>query len=348
MTVMRKRINTVVLPVLALVLVLSVLLAVTIGSVQIPFTEVYKVILYEVFGIGSAELAEGAVHDVVWLIRLPRLVLAVGVGMALAISGIVMQSIVRNPLADPYILGISSGSYLGAVLALLLGLGKAFGGNAVGVMAFIGAFIISLAVVALSNVGGKASAVKLILAGTALSAVCSAFSNFIVYRANDSNRIQTLVNWTMGSLGAAKWNINAVVVPIVFVCVIFFWSQFRTLNLMLLGDEAAISLGVDLHIRRILYLLVSALMVGLAVYSAGMIGFVGLIIPHAIRMIFGSDHRTLVPICALTGSVFLIWADVLCRIVIRGAELPIGILTSMIGAPIFVYLMARRKYSFGV
>lgn len=336
--------SVITLPVL---LCLSILLAVTIGSVPISVRDVYGVILYRLLGIGNKAFTDGAVHDVVWLIRLPRLILAVGVGAALSASGLVMQAVVRNPLADPYVLGISSGAYLGAVIAIFIGLGKLFSGNAVGAAAFIGAFAISLGVVALSNVGGRASAVKLLLSGTALSAVCAAFSNFIIYRSHDGQRSQQVMHWMMGSLGAAKWETNVVILPVVFLCILFFWSQYRSLNLMLLGDEAAISLGVELHRRRIVYLLVSALIVGLAVYCAGMIGFVGLIIPHAMRMVFGSDHRKLIPLCALTGAVYLVWMDVLCRVAIPGAELPIGILTAMVGAPCFVYMMARRKYSFG-
>lgn len=326
---------------------ISIMLAVTIGSVPISVKEVYSVIGYSLFGIGNEAFSSGAVHDVVWLIRLPRLVLAVGVGAALSSSGLVMQAVVRNPLADPYVLGISSGAYLGAVIAIFIGLGKFFSGNAVGIAAFAGAFAVSLGVVALSNAGGRANAVKLLLSGTALSAVCTAFSNFIIYRANDGQKAQEVMQWLMGSLGAAKWQTNVFILPVVFLCILFFWSQHRSLNLMLLGDEAAISLGVDLHCRRIAYLFVSALMVGLAVFSAGMIGFVGLIIPHAMRMIFGSDHRRLLPICTFAGAVYLVWMDVLCRVVIPGAELPIGILTAMAGAPCFVWLMARRKYSFG-
>ncbi|MDR3239991.1 MAG: iron ABC transporter permease [Clostridiales bacterium] len=334
------------LPLLVIALGASILLAVTIGSTKIPPQDVHKVVLYHL-GLRGVGEPEGAVSDVVWLIRLPRLILAAGVGAALSVSGLVMQAVVRNPLADPYVLGVSSGSYLGAVLAILLGIGGAFGGNAAGVMAFIGAFAVSLSVAALASIGGRSSTVKLLLAGMAMSAVCSAFSNFIVYRTRDASSVQAVLHWMMGSLGAAQWRTNAAILFVVTLCTLFFYSQFRSLNLMLLGDEAAATLGTDARRRRIVYLLISALMVGFAVFSAGMIGFVGLVVPHAMRMLSGSDHRRLIPLCALSGAIFLVWADVLCRVVIPGAELPIGILTAMIGAPCFVYLMARRKYGFG-
>lgn len=338
----------VVVLILLAVLVLSILVAVTIGSVSIPLGDVYKVILYKLFGIGDAAvLGQGPIHDVVWFIRLPRLILALAVGMGLSICGVVMQAIVKNPLADPYILGVSSGASLGATLAILLGVGVVFGTNYVGVTAFLGAFGVSLGVLLLANVGSRANSVKLLLAGMALSAVCSAFSNFIVYFAGDKEGIQTITYWLMGSLAGAKWENIAFVLPLILIGTLFFWTQFRTLNLMLLGDEVSITLGTDLHRWRQVYLLVSSAMIGFIVYSSGMIGFVGLIIPHLVRMLFGTDHKKLIPLCALTGAIFLIWADVACRVILPGKELPIGILTSMIGAPCFIWLMARRKYGFG-
>ena len=335
-------------------LVLSILLAVSIGSVKIPFAKVYGVISENVGEIVSsalkgktATLNSGTVNDVVWYIRLPRLVLSLGVGMGLSVCGVIMQAVVKNPLAEPYVLGISSGASLGATSAIMLGVGVAFGANSVGVMACIGAFLVSLGVVGIANIGGRANSVKLLLAGMALSSVCGAFSSFIVYFAHDKEGMETVTYWTMGSMAGASWERDAVVLPIVFAGTLFFCTQYRTLNLMLLGDEAAITLGTDLHRWRQIYLLVSALMVGFVVYAAGMIGFVGLVIPHVVRMIFGTDHRKMIPISALVGAIFLIWADVLCRVLIRGMELPIGILTSMIGGPCFIYLMARKRYGFG-
>ncbi|MFT3875086.1 MAG: iron ABC transporter permease [Propioniciclava sp.] len=338
----------VVVVVLVAVVIGSVLLAVTFGSNRLAVGDVYGVIMHRLFGWGDAAWGSGPVHDVVWLIRLPRLVLAIAVGMALSVGGLTMQAVVRNPLADPYIMGISAGAYAGAALAILGEVGgAAFGAQATGIMAFIGAGVASLAVVGLANVGGRATSVRLILAGTALGAVFAAFSNFMVFRTNQSSRVQEIVNWTMGSLGRASWPLNGPVLAVMLVCVGVLWLQYRNLNLMLMGDQVAITLGTRLHHRRIAFLLIGALMVGLSVYAAGMIGFVGLVIPHIARMIFGTDHKKLVPISALFGAIFLIWADVLCRVAIAGTELPIGIFTSMVGAPVFVYLMARKKYGFG-
>ncbi|MFR5545422.1 MAG: FecCD family ABC transporter permease [Intestinibacter bartlettii] len=334
--------------ILLIILVGSVMISVTLGSAKISVSEVYKVLGYKILGIKSfSEYATGPIHDVVWIIRFPRVVLAIAIGMALSISGVVMQAIVKNPLADPYILGISSGASLGATFAIMLGFGAVLGGNFVGVMAFIGALLVSFGVLLLANIKGSATSSKLILAGMALSAVCSSFSNFIIYIANDKTGMQSVTYWLLGSLAGAKWETNIVILPVVIVACIFFWSRYRVLNLMLLGDDVSITLGTDLHKPRHIYLIITSIMIGLSVYCAGVIGFVGLIIPHAVRMLFGTDHKKLIPISALVGAIFMICADALSRIVIPNSEMPIGILISMIGAPVFIYLMVKRSYGFG-
>lgn len=348
---MKRRISTfkflLILLGLLLALIFSILLAITFGNADISIKEAYNVVIYEMFHIGNSQYGEGAIHDVVWLIRFPRVILGMAVGMGLSVSGVVMQAIVKNPLADPYILGVSSGASLGATLAILMGFGAVFGSNSVGIMAFLGAMATSLLVMFIANMGGRANAGKLILSGMAVSSVCSAFSSFVLYIANDRNGIAEVTYWTMGSLAGAKWENVVVIVPVILIGTLIFCTQFRTLNLMLLGDDVSITLGTDLYRVRILYMILSSLMVGFAVYCAGMIGFVGLIIPHIIRMLFGTDHRRMVPLSALLGAIFLIWADVICRSILKNSEMPIGIFVSLIGAPMFIYLMSRRSYGFG-
>lgn len=334
--------------VLSLGLIFSILLAVTFGSSPIPFSDVYRVILNQLFGIGDdAVYGTGPLHDIIIYIRLPRLILAVAVGMGLAVCGVVMQAIVKNPLADPYILGVSSGASLGATVAIMLGIGSFLGSNFVGVMGCAGAFGISLLVMLVANIGSPSNSVKLLLAGMALSSVCSAFSSFVVFFAHDKEGMMSITYWLMGSLAGANWGNIAVILPLVILCVFFFITQYRVLNLMLLGDEVSITLGTDLHKYRNVYLLVTSLMIGFIVYASGMIGFVGLIIPHVVRILVGTDHKKLIPISCLMGAILLVWADVLCRVMIKGTELPIGILISMIGAPCFIYLMAKKSYGFG-
>lgn len=338
---------------LLIALPLSLMAAVTFGTMSLAVGDVYTVLRYELAHlllrqpIPEKWAAGAPLHDVVWLIRLPRLVLGAAVGACLAVCGVVMQAIVKNPLADPYILGISSGASLGATVATLFGIGITLGTNYVGILAFAGALAVSLAVISLANIGGRATAVKLLLSGSALSAVCAAFSNFAIYIRNDDHAPAQIVRWTMGGLGAANWQDNAVIVAVAAAGTLFFTTQSRTLNLMLLGDDSAVTLGTDLHRWRTLYLLITSLMIGFSVYNAGTIGFVGLVVPHVVRLLFGTDHRGLIPISALSGAIFLVWADVACRTVLPGNELPIGILTSMLGAPVFLYLMARRRYGFG-
>ena len=334
--------------ILAVLLVLAFLWALSIGTVKLSFIQIYEGIVNQfTSGIAIETAGQGPVHDIIWLLRLPRLVLAALVGMGLSVCGVIMQAVVKNPLADPYILGISSGASLGATAAILLGIGVALGENFVGIAAFIGAFAMSLGVLFISNLGGRSNSIKLLLGGMALSAVCGAFSSFIVYFANNKEGMQSIAYWMMGSFAGAKWETLAVIGPIVLLAVLFLWTQSRMLNLMLLGDESALTLGTDLHIYRQIYLLVSSLIVGFVVYSAGMIGFVGLVVPHVIRMLVGTDHKKLIPVAALTGAIFLVVADGLCRVIIPRTELPIGILISLIGAPCFVYLMIKKTYGFG-
>ena len=344
-SVLRTSMYVAVLIGLAAFLIFSILAAITFGNADLSLKDVYSVIAYKLFHIKSlSAYAEGAVHDVVWLIRLPRVLLALAVGMALSVCGVVMQAIVQNPLADPYVLGISSGASLGATLAIMLGVGGFLGGNSVGVPAFIGAMVTSFAVIAIANMGGKATSAKLILAGMAVSAVCSAFSNFVIYITNDKNAATEVMKWTMGS---ASWSRVGVMLPVTLICVIIFWTQYRNLNLMLLGDDVSITLGTDLHRLRTFYLIVASVMIGFAVYCAGVIGFVGLVIPHVIRILFGTDHRRLLPLSALLGASFLIWCDVACRVILKNSEMPIGVLVSIIGAPCFIYLLVRKSYGFG-
>ncbi len=332
--------------VLSLFLLFSMVWALGIGSVHISYSQIINT-LQQLWGSAYTSVDYSPVFDIVVFLRLPRILLAATVGASLAVCGVVMQAIVKNPLADPYVIGISAGASLGATLAIMLGVGIAWGENFIGMAAFIGAFVISMIVVGIANIGGRANSIKLLLAGMSFSAICSSFSGFIVYFANNKEGIQSITYWLMGSLAGAKWEQLAFIIPIVFSIIIFFTTQSRILDLMLLGDDTAITLGRNLHQYRQFYLLLSSLLVGLAVYTSGMIGFVGLIIPHIVRMFCGTSHKNLLPINALAGAIFLVFADALCRSIIPRTEIPIGILVSLLGAPTFMYLMIKRSYGFG-
>ncbi|MDR2460044.1 MAG: iron ABC transporter permease [Deltaproteobacteria bacterium] len=330
--------------ILIVALVLSMFIALTLGTTDISTKKILQLFSDILKG---KESSNTPLYDVIILLRMPRIILAVCIGMGLSVCGVVMQAIVRNPLADPYILGISSGASLGATAAILLGIGLSFGENYVGFSAFLGAMIVAFLVLLIGNLGGSSSSVKLLLAGMALNAVCSAFSNFIVYFAGNMEGMQSIAFWMLGSLAGAEWSNLAIIVPITLLIIFFFYTQARIFNLMLLGDEIAITLGRDMRSYRHIYLLLSSLLVGFFVFVAGMIGFIGLIIPHITRMLIGTDHKQLIPISAIVGGIFLLWADILCRSLLPSTELPIGILTSLIGAPCFVYLLAKKTYGFG-
>lgn len=331
---------------------LSAIAAVSIGQVSIPVSDAYRVLIYQLTGfeIGDVTaLVSGPTGDIVWQIRFPRVLMALIVGAGLAMCGTVMQAAVQNPLADPYILGISSGAALGATFSIMLGFGTTavIGELGVAFWAFSGALCAAAIVLLLASMNGKMSSVKLVLAGMVVNALCSAFSNFIISIANNAEGIRTITFWTMGSLASANWAKLPLVAVIVIVAAIFLLFQSRILNTMLLGDEAAVTLGINLAFYRKLYLTITSIVTGVIVATCGIIGFVGLIIPHIVRSVVGTDHNRLMPMSLLASSAFLIWTDVLARMVMKTSELPIGIITSFIGAPLFMYLLVRKNYGFG-
>lgn len=341
---------SVVLILLAL-LILSVILSITFGAVSIPARNVAQIVWYGVIGADSPEAAEllsSAHADIIWSIRMPRVLMSVVVGAGLALAGVVMQAVVKNPLANPYILGISSGASLGATAGILIGLFSMFGQYGVSVGAFLGALGTSLLVFSIAFSGsGRGNTIKLLLAGMAINAICSAFTNFIIYTASDAEGIRSVTFWTMGGLTSSSWTMLPIPTVVVCFATLFFLTQFRTLNVMLVGEESATTMGVNVVLYRKIYLVISACVTGVVVAVSGTIGFVGLIIPHVVRMLVGADHKRVMPLATLCGSIFLIWCDVFARIYLYNQELPIGIVTAMLGGPFFIYLMLTKNYGFG-
>lgn len=334
------------------IVVLSAGAAVSFGQVDIPLSHSYRILLYQISGIQIGDLQEltaGPYVDIIWKIRFPRVLMALFVGAGLTLCGSIMQASVQNPLADPYILGISSGASLGATFAILVGFGTMgfLGQTGVAFWAFAGAVGASLLVLMLASSGGRMTSVKLVLAGMVINALCTAFANFIVYFANNAEGIRTVTFWTMGSLAVSSWGKLPLIAATVLISVLFFLLQSRILNTMLLGDEAAVTLGINLGAYRRVYMVLTALITGVIVSACGMIGFVGLIIPHIVRGLVGSDHRRLLPTAVLTGAIFLIWTDVIARTAVPNVELPIGIMTALIGAPMFMYMLVKKGYAFG-
>ncbi|WP_438271022.1 FecCD family ABC transporter permease [Sporolactobacillus mangiferae] len=342
------------LPVLLLLLffiAVSTVYSVSIGQVHIPFRQSMNILLHVLTGgrLGSLNGIEESYFNIIYQIRMPRVIFALLIGMGLSLCGAVMQATVQNPLADPYIIGISSGASLGATVAILIGFGSGtlFANFGIAFGAFAGAAVTSVAVLLLSSIGGKATSVKLILSGVVVGAFCSSFSNLVIYFANNAEGVQQVAFWSMGSLAQSSWEKIPILSVVVLIGCVLFLFQHRVLNAMLLGDESAVTLGINLSVFRKLYMILAALITGTMVAYAGTIGFVGLIVPHICRGLFGADHKRLIPATLLVGSLFLIWADILSRILIHNVDLPIGIITSVIGSPLFIYMIVKKGYNFG-
>jgi iron complex transport system permease protein len=261
-----------------------------------------------------------------------------------------MQAMVQNPLADPYILGISSGASLGATFAILVGAtvlsGTIFESWGVEMFAFFGAIASATFVFLLSATGGRMTATKLVLSGVIISSICGAFSNLIVYMFPNAAGIRSITFWLMGSLSVQGYDSVVLVLIPLILALAFFATQLRSLNAMMLGDETATTLGVNLSVLRRIYIVITSLLIGIIVCKCGIIGFVGLIIPHIGRALVGTNHWKLLPISVLLGAIFMILADIVAR-TIGPSEIPIGIITAICGAPVFAYIMIKKSYGFG-
>lgn len=351
---MKKKTETkklIYIPALIALLVLSILLSASIGQVEIPLLDTFKILMDRLFHVKLAGYAEisSAYFNVVWMIRFPRALIAAAVGIGLSLCGIVMQAAVENPLADPYILGISSGATLGATFALMVGVGTLplIGQASVSASAFAGALLASFLVLFFANIGGHATGAKLVLSGTVINSMFSAFSNIMIYFANNAQALQSITFWIMGSTASATWSKVPAILMIVALTALFFLTQSNTLNLMLMGEEAATTLGINLTFWRRVYLIIASLITGILVSGCGMIGFVGLVIPHISRAIFGANHRVLTPYTILFGGIFMVLTDLLSRSLVSGSEVPVGIITAALGAPVFLYMLLKKDYGFG-
>ena len=321
---------------LGLLLVASVTLAVTIGPADIRFDEVWASILSHL-GIGTNPLTD--LRDgIVWELRLPRILTAAAVGAGLALSGAVMQAITRNPLADPYLLGLSSGASLGAVSVLLLGLAVLLP-----LAAFLGSMLALGLTLLLASSLGRITPTRTVLAGLAVSALASAITSLVIFWAVTGDSYREILGWLLGSLAGARWPAVAISFGAILIAGVPIMLTGKLLDAFAFGDVSAASLGVNVSATRWGLLGASALLTGAMVSVSGSIGFVGLVLPHAVRLLVGSGHRALLPLSALVGGIFLVWADTLARTVFDPRELPVGIVTAIIGAPVFAVLLARRR-----
>ncbi|PWQ97508.1 FecCD family ABC transporter permease [Leucothrix arctica] len=324
-----------------LILLISLSIAVSVGAVSISTGTVWGIFLNKI----SPELVEQTWskgrESIVWEIRFPRALLAVMVGSGLALVGASLQAVSRNSLADPHLLGISSGGAFGAIFALLHA-GMFLGLLTVPLMAFVGALLATLIVFSVSRLANASSADRLVLAGVAVSFIVMAGANGLIFL-GDPKAAHTVIFWMLGGLGLAQW--DQLMYPLVILIASGAWltSRANSLNAMTVGDKTATTLGISVAQFRITVFVVGALITGVMVAFSGIIGFVGLMVPHAARMLVGGDYARVLPASALIGAIFLLWADIIARTVMAPEDMPIGIVTGLIGGVFFVWLLGRRK-----
>ncbi len=333
--------TTIVIVTLLVALVFSVLISAGVGQLSLSPGEVLHTLTRPLgFAIG-AEPAHQHAENAVWTIRLPRLVMALAVGTALAVAGVLMQAVFGNPLAEPGVVGVSSGAALGASAVIVFGL-SFMGEWTVALVAFTGGLLATLVVYFFSRAGGRTEVVTLILTGVAINAFCGAGLAMLSFLGDTQAREQ-IVFWQLGSLNGSRWVQVAVVVPLVIIGVLLSVLLTRSLDLLALGEKQARHLGVNVELLRIAAIVLVALLVGAAVAFAGIIAFVGLVVPHLMRMIIGPRHGPLLITSALGGALLLTVADLVARTAIRYADLPLGMLTALVGGPFFFYLLARTR-----
>lgn len=333
--------------ILTVLLLFSCLLGLKLGYLSVSLSGIVSILASHLSGSAlPSDIAMGAA-DAVWDLRLPRILLALAVGMGLSLSGMVMQAMFRNPMSDPYIMGVSSGASLGAASAVFFGAGAAFGVSAIGCGAFLGALALSLILAIAAGRVAPGDSSYLLIFGAALAAVCGGITSVLVYIGSNATGMDVTLYWLMGSVSFAKLLTTLSVLAIVLTFIVFFSTQTRILNLMLEGEETAVPLGRQLLPFRRLYLVMNALLMGSLVTQAGLVGFVGLLVPHGCRMVMGADHRKLLPVSVLSGGLMTVWADILGRILIHGVDIPLGVSLSLIGASVFLGMLIRRSYHFG-
>ncbi|TDL81098.1 iron ABC transporter permease [Palleronia sediminis] len=324
----------------ALVLIVSLSAAISVGAVGVPTATVWGVIADRLLpGIVTPDWSAGQAA-IVWDLRLPRAILAALVGAGLAMVGATLQAVTRNPLADPHLLGISSGGAFGAIVALLH-TGLILGGATVPVFAFLGALAAMGLVLGVARMARASSADRLVLAGVAVSFIVMAAANVMIFL-GDPRATHTVVFWMLGGLGLAQWSHLLYALGVLVLCGAWFRLRAHDLDAMTVGDETAATLGIAVARFRLEVFVAGALITGVMVAFSGVIGFVGLMVPHIVRMAVGGSYARVLPVSALFGAVFLLWCDILARTVMAPEDMPIGILTGLIGGAFFVWLLRRR------
>lgn len=333
----------IVIPMLTAAALLTLIAATGIGPVSVSPGETARIFLSHIPGIGELipHTWEPVSESVIMTLRLPRVCLGLVVGASLAVCGVSMQALVRNKLADPFILGVSSGAGAFATFGMLFGAFSFLGIYSLSISAFIGAAVTIILVYMISRVRGRINITQLLLTGVAVSMIMDGFTKIIKLSAPNALGLHNAEFWMSGSLAGAKWAYLKLPLIVLILCMIFLMVNYRSLNLLLLGEETAGTLGVNVRSMQKALILVSSLMAGVTIAVSGTIGFVGLMVPHFTRMLAGGDHRKVIPISALLGGILVVWADAVARVIIAPEELPVGILTAIIGGPVFIIMLKR-------
>ncbi|MCK0175947.1 iron ABC transporter permease [Mycolicibacterium sp. F2034L] len=318
-----------------------VLAGLAIGSIAIPPVDVARTLAHQLVPTLVDVTAPPHVETVVLQVRGPRVLLGAVVGAGLAVIGMTLQALVRNPLADPYLLGVSSGASVGAVGVIVTG-ATVLGAASTSVAAFAGSLAALALVYTLSRAGGQITTTRLVLAGVAVAYVLSAVTSLMLIMAESGDQARQVLTWLLGGLGGANWDALWLPLGAVLAGIVVLLAQARTLNVLLAGDEAATTMGVDVDRFRAQTFVLASLLTGILVAVSGPIGFVGLILPHAVRLVVGSDHRRALPAAALAGASFLVLADLAARTLAAPQEIPVGVLTALCGGPFFLWLIRRE------
>ena len=325
--------------------VFSVGVAVALGSEPVALADVYRVLWHRLTGNGPAP--DETVERIVWRLRMPRAVMALLVGGGLSVVGVAMQALVRNPLAEPYLLGISSGASAGASLFYLGFLPPLLSTTlTLPLAAFLGGLFSITVVFLVARERGVVSVGRLLLAGVAMAALMGAVTSFVTYASPELDKVRAVLFWLLGSLAGTRWSMLPIPALTTAIGLITLLALARPLDALLMGEEPALSLGVPIEPIKRLLIVLAALVTGTLVATSGAIGFVGLIVPHAVRSFVGVTHRRLVPFAFAAGAIFLLWADLAARTVLP-SELPVGILTALCGVPFFFVILRRSTYQFG-
>lgn len=335
----------VIIVILCAVSVLTILLAIGLGPVSIAPEMTARILMSRIPLLSShiAQTWEVLDQNVVLGLRLPRVCLGMVVGASLAICGVTMQALVRNNLADPFILGVSSGAAAFATLGMLFGAFAFLGTYSLSISAFIGSAITIIFVYIISRVRGRINITQLLLSGVAISMIMDSVTSIIKLSAPNALGLHNAEFWMSGSLAGAKWAYLRLPLAVLMFCMAFLLVNYRGLNLLLLGDESAGALGVNVRRLQKELVLIASLIAGVTIAVSGTIGFVGLMVPHFTRLLVGGDHKKVLPISALLGGILVVWVDVAARMIIAPEELPVGILTAVIGGPIFIWMLKKNN-----